>query len=106
MGGMVSAAPYSFLPLLLSIGRFGWGETHSCPVYGTGRIHCEKTLSVNYHRAINRAEKDPQDRHPFNSQAFFRSGGSSKRESCMPLPIENVGSDAHWNQKQVIKHLF
>lgn len=33
----------------------------SCSVYGTGRIHCESSLSVNYHRAINRAEKEPLD---------------------------------------------
>lgn len=37
-----------------------WGEHYSCSVYGTGRIHCENTLSVNYHRAINRAEKEPR----------------------------------------------
>ena len=30
-------------------------------MYGTGRIHCESSLSVNYHRAINRAEKEPLD---------------------------------------------
>ena len=35
-------------------------NTDSCSVYGTGRIHCESTLSVNYHRAINRAEKEPR----------------------------------------------
>lgn len=33
----------------------------SCSVYGTGRIHCHSKLSVNYHRAINRAEKEPLD---------------------------------------------
>lgn len=43
-----------------------WGDDDSCSVYGTGRIHCESTLSVNYHRAINRAEKEPlDDAHPF-----------------------------------------
>ena len=42
----------------------GWGvgvDNDSCSVYGTGRIHCESSLSVNYHRAINRAEKEPLD---------------------------------------------
>lgn len=38
-----------------------WCNADSCSVYGTGRIHCEGTLSVNYHRAINRAEKEPLD---------------------------------------------
>ncbi|CAJ1054860.1 Hypothetical predicted protein [Xyrichtys novacula] len=38
-----------------------WGDNDSCSVYGTGRIHCESSLSVNYHRAINRAEKEPLD---------------------------------------------
>lgn len=33
---------------------------YSCSVYGTGRIHCATPRSVNYHRAINRAEKDPR----------------------------------------------
>ncbi len=28
-------------------------------MYGTGRIHCHSTLSVNYHRAINRVETEP-----------------------------------------------
>lgn len=36
-----------------------WRDNDSCSVYGTGRIHCESSLSVNYHRAINRAEKEP-----------------------------------------------
>lgn len=36
------------------------GECDSCPVYGTGRIHCEQSQSVNYRRAINRAETDPR----------------------------------------------
>lgn len=35
-------------------------ERHSCSVYGTGRIHCEQSRSVNYRRAINRAETDPR----------------------------------------------
>lgn len=38
------------------------GECDSCPVYGTGRIHCEQSRSVNYRRAINRAETDPRVR--------------------------------------------
>ena len=36
------------------------GERDSCSVYGTGRIHCEQSRSVNYRRAINRAETDPR----------------------------------------------
>ena len=36
------------------------GECDSCSVYGTGRIHCEQSQSVNYRRAINRAETDPR----------------------------------------------
>lgn len=36
------------------------GERDSCSVYGTGRIHCEQSQSVNYRRAINRAETDPR----------------------------------------------
>lgn len=35
-------------------------EPDSCSVYGTGRIHCEQSRSVNYRRAINRAETDPR----------------------------------------------
>lgn len=40
-----------------------WGVKNidSCSVYGTGRIHCHNKISVNYHRAINRAEKEPLD---------------------------------------------
>lgn len=29
-------------------------------MYGTGRIHCGQSRSVNYRRAINRAETDPR----------------------------------------------
>lgn len=36
------------------------GERDSCSVYGTGRIHCEQSRSVNYRRAINRAETEPR----------------------------------------------
>lgn len=36
------------------------GEHDSCSVYGTGRIHCEQSRSVNYRRAINRAETEPR----------------------------------------------
>lgn len=43
-------------------GRPRWcRDNDSCSVYGTGRIHCESSTSVNYHRAINRAEKEPLD---------------------------------------------
>lgn len=41
----------------LSAGSAG-RERDSCSVYGTGRIHCERSRSVNYRRAINRAETD------------------------------------------------
>lgn len=42
-----------------SSGPLGLIPTDSCSVYGTGRIHCKHTLSVNYQRAINRVENEP-----------------------------------------------
>lgn len=35
-------------------------ESDSWSVYGTGRIHCEQSRSVNYRRAIHRAETEPR----------------------------------------------
>lgn len=59
--------PLGWVHSALAYGGF-WGKMmekqvrarYSCSVYGTGRIHCATPRSVNYHRAINRAEKGPR----------------------------------------------
>lgn len=55
------------------------GDCDSCSVYGTGRIHCEQSRSVNYRRAINRAETDPRASEHLTPSAwtsFFRGAGA------------------------------
>lgn len=50
---------------------------YSCSVYGTGRIHCATPRSVNYHRAINRAEKDPRALRGRHRRRLARFGTST-----------------------------
>lgn len=64
-GPVVFYAKRCFAGLTVPCRLTGWpgcrGDYDSCSVYGTGRIHCHSKISVNYHRAINRAEKEPLD---------------------------------------------
>lgn len=60
----------------------GWKKSqerarYSCSVYGTGRIHCATPRSVNYHRAINRAEKDPRAPRGHRRRRLARFGTST-----------------------------
>lgn len=65
----------------LSAGSAG-RERDSCSVYGTGRIHCEQSRSVNYRRAINRAETDPRVSREHSSPPGPRGGPRHRKWAC------------------------
>lgn len=74
-------------PLVSPQGRQA-AERDSCSVYGTGRIHCEQSQSVNYRRAINRAETDP--RVPLEHLTYFClecswTSETGSFQGCRPL---------------------
>lgn len=51
-------------------------------MYGTGRIHCEQSRSVNYRRAINRAETDPRVSREHSSPPGPRGGPGHRKWAC------------------------
>lgn len=65
------------------------GECDSCSVYGTGRIHCEQSQSVNYRRAINRAETEPRVPQS-TSPPFAWTSTSPGAQGCKDLLVHSV----------------
>lgn len=79
------------------------GERDSCSVYGTGRIHCEQSRSVNYRRAINRAETDPrvsQEQLAPSSPAVGLDVGNGRLagvQGCRELLQRFLGGKHHYH---------